>query len=154
MAYTPKFLTAEDYPEIRDQLGGISEDQIADDDIEKSSYLQRAEAEIAADVPTWNSEDSDEDRLALRKLHLKVAAICLTACYLVPKIQELNKSEQINGDYAYVNLTVQEWSQKAQALAASAAGAISRAIATIPTAEPEASLLAFRVAGPSRGRCD
>lgn len=151
MSYDPMFLISEDYDEIRDRLGGASTELIPDDVIEKTSYLQKAETLIRALVPLYptiltandtSPTQGDMDRLVC----LKVATIAQTALLLIPKVQQLVRSQNIL-DYSYTGYSPQDWDAKVQQLRNEQSNAVN--LINESYGAPDYSAL-FQVNGPTR----
>ncbi len=138
------FITVEYFNEIRDQLGGISASVISDEDIQKLSYLARAESYVKQVVPNWQAilSGTDEEK----KQVLVVATILLTAAYLIPKIVRGVRSESI-GDYSYTSVSDSEWKDRHHALI-DEAYALLKGLFPASTASLDTPV--FGVAGPSR----
>lgn len=120
LSYVPTFLNpATDYDEIRDRLGNADSTLIPNSIIARTSYLQYAESQIRRAVPNYLILKQNAENL----INFRVAAICMTAYLLIPKVWSLLKSENII-DYSYTNLSPTEWSQKSQALRDEATNAI------------------------------
>ena len=142
MSFTPAIIDTDLYDEIRQRLGNASESVVSDAIIEGISYLQKAEALVKQRVENWSaiSEEETSDDLVF----LKTAVIALTAYFMLPLVQKLLKSENIQ-DYSYSNFSVDDWKNKKQELLAE----YNASVASITDEEIEQIPVNY-VAGPTR----
>lgn len=113
-AYEPRIIDISQYDEIRDRLGLVSDEVLTNDIIEKTSYLQKAEAYIIDQVTDW---EAILEAGGIDAITLQVTVIALTAYYLLPRLQQLVKSENIL-DYSYTAWSPEDWAKKKQDLLA------------------------------------
>lgn len=112
--FEPQIIDISQYDEIRDRLGSIPSSALPNAVIERVSYLQLAEAYIQEQVTDWEAILTAG---GINALKLQVAVIAYTAYLLIPRLQQLVKSENIL-DYSYTAWSPDDWAKKRQELLA------------------------------------